>query len=164
MTTTEEWYVYASVAAGVVVIGLLFTALCCWHRARLRAAQPENQALLGQNQSVNNRESRTQGSNRPTGYQEQLLDADAWYRINTWVIETYRHFVANDMDPIDDVAYADATGTTPSASYTDRGARLVPMPSDEAFPATPRSTAGLSPRVSVGASDMIAPSRNPMDP
>jgi hypothetical protein len=156
MPTDTQWYIYAGIAGGAVLVLLAILAFCLWHRARGRTGRPENERLLNGN-ATSNRDSRAQQSSARAAPADQLLDADAWNRINMWVIDVCRHYNARDMAPLEDVDYTEHAVTTPSASYTNRGAHLVPITSDETLPATPRTAVGLSPRVSVGAGDGIAP-------
>jgi hypothetical protein len=163
MATSSEWYVYAGIGGGVLLIILLFVGLCCWHRSKLlRATGPDETTGLLNNQQNSTRPTHSASMRSPI--QEQLLDAESWNRINLWLIDTCRHFTNNDMEALEDADYAEGGAMTPSASYTNRGARLpAPMGDDATFPATPRSAPGLSPRVSVGPNEGIYPSRNALD-
>jgi len=161
MPTDTQWYIYAGIAGGGVLVLLAIVGVCLWHRAKTRAGRPENERLLNGN-APSGRESRTAPSAVRATPADQLLDADAWNRINMWVIDVCRHYNARDMAPIEDVDYAENAVTTPSASYTNRGAHLVPITSED-LPATPRTAVGLSPRVSVGAGDGIAPTSTPLE-
>ena len=156
MPSDTQYYIYAGIAGGAVLVLLAIVGVCLWHRARTRSARPENERLLNGN-AASARESRAQPAPARAAPADQLLDADAWNRINMWVIDVCRHYNARDMAPLEDVDYAEHAVTTPSASYTNRGAHLVPISSDGDLPATPRTAVGLSPRVSVGAGDGIAP-------
>jgi hypothetical protein len=149
--------VYIGIGIAVVLVAGIIFAVCMWHRRRRRELAEERTSLLpsGKVNEANQERSYNRGAVGGVGADLSLLDSESWKRIDTWLVEVCDCHARRQIAAIDEPDIE--PDATPSASWS-RSMHLTPT-NDDFFISTPRN--GTSPRVSVGASEGIAPAPKP---